>query len=48
MKRTNLFLFPLLLLSLVCVSATAQEYVESEAFQKAASDNSLLFRARQA
>ena len=48
MKRTKLRLFFLLLLSLACMSAMAQEYIESEDFQKSASDNSLLYRARQA
>ena len=48
MKRTKPCLIPLLFLSLAFVPAAAQEYAESEAFQKSASDNSLLFRARQA
>ena len=48
MKRTEPRLIPLLFLSLTSLPAAAQEYVESEAFQKASSDNSLLYRARQA
>ncbi len=49
MKRTcNYCLFSLLFLALTCASAIAQEYAESDAFQESASDNSLLYRARQA
>ena len=49
MKRTCSYcLFSLLFLALTCASAIAQEYAESDAFQESASDNSLLYRARQA
>ena len=48
MKRTERCLSILLILSVAGMSAEAQEYVEAETFQKSASDNSLLFRARQA